>query len=406
MKILYYECFSGISGDMNLGAMVDLGVDADYLIDQLSKLNLQEYDIKIYRDSKMGIGGTRVEVIIKDEEHEDAHNHHHRNFEDIKEIITKSALNDKVKNLSLDIFLKVAGAEGKVHGKSISEVHFHEVGAVDSIVDIVGAAICFDYLKVDKVLCSTIEVGSGFVKCAHGVLPVPAPATVEILKGAPTKSERVPFEATTPTGAAILAAFVDEYTDNKSFVTNKVGYGVGKKDGNIPNLLRVFLGEEVRLKEDEAFFNEIKEEAYVLECNIDDMNPENYEYVMDKLFEVGAQDVYLTPIIMKKGRPAVILSVLYRSDIEEVVKSILFIETTTLGIRKYAVEKSMLKRVTDKVNTIYGEVRVKFALSKGKIVKYKFEYEDCKALARENKLPLSVIYEEAEKALKNSSIAL
>ena len=393
MKILYYDCFSGISGDMNLGAMVDLGVDRDYLIGELSKLNLHEYEIAIYRDSKMGIEGSRVDVILKEEHQDDEHHHHHRNFENIKEIIMKSELNDNIKSLSLKMFKKVAEAEGKIHGKPINEVHFHEVGAVDSIVDIVGAAICNDYLNVDKVVCSTVEVGSGFAKCAHGVLPVPAPATVEILKGIPIKSERVPFEATTPTGAAILSALVDEYTDNRSFITHKVGYGVGKKDGTIPNLLRVFLGEEAE--------NEIKSEAFILECNIDDMNPECYEYVVDRLFQAGAQDVYLTPIIMKKGRPAIKLSVLCSGEVEDTIKSILFMETTTLGVRKYLVEKSILDRVHDKVNTIYGEVRVKIALFQGNVIKHKFEYEDCKVLAKENNLPLSVIYKEAEKAMNN-----
>ena len=392
MRVLYYDCFSGISGDMNLGAMVDLGIEPQYLIDELTKLNLNEYEIKICKDSKMGIEGTRVDVILT-EEHHHGHEHNHRNLEDINEMIMKSDLSNRVKNLSLDIFMKVAEAEGKVHGKPINEVHFHEVGAVDSIVDIVGAAICIEMLKPDKIICSTVEVGSGFVKCAHGILPVPAPATAEILKGIPTKSEKVPFEATTPTGAAILSTLVNKFTDSKSFITHNIGYGVGKKDGNIPNMLRVFLGEEL----EESASDKLEAEEYILECNIDDMNPEGYEYILELLFKEGAKDVYLTPIIMKKGRPAVKLSVLCSSEVEKEIKTIIFKETPTLGVRKYKVEKFMLEREYDKVVTSYGEVRVKLAFYKGNLLKHKFEYEDCKTLAKNNEVSLSSIYKEAEK---------
>lgn len=279
MRILYYDCFSGISGDMNLGAMIDLGVDKDYLITELSKLNLEgEYKIEVRRDSRKGIEGTKVDVILKDDheehnhihgedhqhshehnhEHSHAHsndhehhhhcheyNHHiHRNLKDIENIINTSSLSDNVKKLSLNMFMKVAEAEAKVHGKPLYQVHFHEVGAVDSIVDIVGAAICLDYLKLDKIMASSIELGGGFVKCAHGLIPVPAPATVEILKGIPVKAGIVPFETTTPTGAAILAANVEEFTDMKEFTIEKIGYGVGGRDTDIPNVLRVYLAKK------------------------------------------------------------------------------------------------------------------------------------------------------------------
>lgn len=282
MNILYYDCFSGISGDMNLGAMIDLGVDKDYLIKELSKLKLQdEFELRITRDSRKGISGTKVDVILKHDHHEkvhedtlhkDAHenehhhehnhshnehdhshehfhkhnhdesnHHHHRNLKDIENLINSSELSEEVKKLSINIFMRVAVAEAKVHGKTIEEVHFHEVGATDSIVDIVGAAICRIYLKVDRVMCSSVELGSGFVRCAHGLIPVPAPATVEILRGIPVKSGIVPKETTTPTGAAILAELVDEFTDRKNFVINKIGYGIGNRDTEIPNVLRVFL---------------------------------------------------------------------------------------------------------------------------------------------------------------------
>ena len=387
MRVLYYDCFSGISGDMNLGALTDLGVDKEYLINQLLMLNLNEYELLIYRENKMGIEGNRVDVVLNHQE-----NHHHRNLKDIENIINSSLLSQEVKSLSLKMFNKVAEAEGKIHGKSIYEVHFHEVGAVDSIVDIVGAAICILYLKVDKILCSTVEVGSGFVKCAHGVLPVPAPATAEILKGIPIKSLNVPFEATTPTGAAILSANVNSFTDKKEFTISRIGYGLGKKDGNIPNILRVYLG-------DENVKDIVKVEEVIISCNIDDMNTENYDYIMERLFIAGAKDVYLTPIIMKKGRPGIMLSVLCQSEKEEELKEIIFRESSTIGIRKYMVLKEMLHRESYKTLTSLGEIGVKTVFYKGEQLRHKFEYEDCKKIARENRVPIIKVYEEAEKSI-------
>ena len=246
MKILYYDCFCGISGDMNLGALTDLGVDKNYLVNEISKLNLDsEYEIKIEKALKNGISGTRVDVLLKDHAHDEHnHEHHHRNLEDIKNIINSSCLNDKVKKTSLEIFMKVAEAEALVHDKPLDEVHFHEVGAIDSIIDIVGAAICLDYLNVDKISASSVQVGGGFVKCVHGIIPVPAPATVEILRNIPLKSGIVQFETTTPTGAAILAANVEEFTDKVDFSIEKTGYGIGHRDLEIPNVLRVYLGNK------------------------------------------------------------------------------------------------------------------------------------------------------------------
>lgn len=445
MKILYYDCFSGISGDMNLGALIDVGVEQNYLINELSKLNINEYELKIKRDVKNGISGTKVDVILKHEcsysdsesndrnidlikhnnshshdyeysnnkkhehnhhshVHEFHHDHQHRNLKDIKNIIESSSLNENVKNISLKIFEKVAQAEAKVHNKNIDEVHFHEVGAIDSIIDIVGAAICLDYLKIDKIKCSTVEVGFGFVKCAHGVLPVPAPATSEILKDISIKTN-IPFEATTPTGAAILAYSVNEFTDRKSFKIKKVGYGIGNKDNKeIPNVLRIFIGEE-ELEDknlscnNSSFFKDtcldfFRDEAEVIECNIDDMNPEMYEYIMELLFRNGALDVYLTPIIMKKSRPGIKLNVLYTSDKEENIKKIILTETTTLGFRKYKVERDMLKRDFSKIETKYGPVTIKNAYYKNKIIKSKPEYEECKKIALENNININEVYKE------------
>ncbi len=390
MKVIYYDCFSGISGDMNLGAMIDLGVDPDFLTEELKKLNIEDkYKLEIYKDSRKGIAGTKVDVIVHDHHHD-----HDRNLESIENLINTSTLNDNIKKISLKIFMKIAAAEAKVHGKDLYKVHFHEVGAVDSIIDIVGAAICFDYLNISRIMCSTVELGGGFVKCAHGLIPVPAPATMEILTGVPVKSGAVPFETTTPTGAAILAAVVDEFTDNKNFIIKKVAYGIGGRDTEIPNVLRVIIGETQEHK------NVKVEEFSILETNIDDMNPELYEYVMDRAFEAGALDVFLIPIIMKKTRPAVMLSALCRAKDENSIKAVIFKETSTLGIRKYSVDRECLDRDFEKINTQYGEVTVKNSYFQGVQIKSKPEYEDCKRIALEKGIPVKTVYEEV---LKNKN---
>lgn len=396
MKILYYDCFSGISGDMNLGAMVDIGVDKNYLISELEKLNINEYNINITKNTKNGISGIKVNITPLNsayyhDEHEKGHLHH-RNLYDVEKIINSSELSSSVKKLSLGIFKKVAVAEAKVHDKPIEEVHFHEVGAIDSIVDIVGAAICFDYLNIDRVIASRVEVGCGFVKCAHGILPVPAPATAEILTDIPIKAE-VPFEATTPTGAAILKYFVSDFTDSKNFKIDRIGYGIGTRENDkIPNVLRVFVGESEKFGQ--YCKDYIKDSIRVMECNIDDMNPENYEYVIDKLLKNGALDVYLTPIIMKKERPAVKLTVLYNEKIEDSMRNIVFLNTSTLGIRKYVVERDMLKRKSRKVTTKYGEVTVKDSYYNGKKIGSKPEYDECRKLAIKNNVSISQIQKE------------
>jgi len=383
MKILYYDCFCGISGDMNLAALIDLGVPKEYLIQELSKINLNsEYVIKIEKSVKLGITGTRVDVILNSHVHN--HDHHHRNLKDIEEIINSSDLSDKVKKLSLDMFMKVAKAEAKVHGKPLYEVHFHEVGAIDSIVDMGGAAICLDYLNVDKIIASPVQVGGGFVKCAHGLMPVPAPATVEILKNIPINAGIVQFETTTPTGAAILAANVEEFTRNVDFSIKKIAYGIGHRDLEIPNVLRAYLGE----KESYVKIGE----HYILETNIDDMNPELYGYVEEKLFEAGALDVFKTPIFMKKGRPGIKLSVLTNEKVEQDALDVIFEETTSIGVRKYKVEKIMLNRDFSKVKTEYGDITIKKSYYKGNLVKYKPEYEECKTIAKEKNISIDKVY--------------
>ena len=410
MKVLYYDCFCGISGDMNLGALIDLGVDKEYIIKQLSKLKLDsEYKIKIEKTTKKGISGTKVDVNLSHHHHHhhnDDHHHHgqqgsHRNLTDIEKIINNSNLSERVKTISLNMFMKVAEAEAKVHGKSLYEVHFHEVGATDSIIDFVGAAVCLDYLKVDRIMASSVQVGGGFVKCAHGIIPVPAPATVEILLGIPVKSGLVPFETTTPTGAAILAANVEVFTDKIDFSVEKVGYGIGHRELEIPNVLRVYLGS-IEKDEDKSEDGGEREEQYILETNIDDMNPEIFSYIEEKLFERGALDVFKTAIYMKKSRSAIKLSVLVKAKQENDVLDVIFRETTVLGIRKFKVEKIMLRRDFIQIKTMYGDVTVKNAYYQGKLVKYKPEYEDCKKIAKERNIPIAKVYREVYKRIEEN----
>lgn len=408
LKILYYDCFSGISGDMNLSALIDIGVDREYLLKELLKLNFNDYKIEINEDRRKGIYGTKVNVFssksndCKQMTHdcrndkESKYFYKYRNLKDIENMINSSTLKENVKQNALKIFKRLINAEAKIHGESLEDVNIHEVGAVDSIIYIVGAAICLDYLKIDKIKASTIEVGSGFVKCEYGILPVPLPTTVEILKNVPISS-KVSFEATTLIGAGILDNYVDEFTDEKNFKITKIGYGIGHKHvDDIPNILRVFVGEEAENKEDDY----LTDEVLVMECNIDDMNPEFYEYVIELLFDQGALDVYMIPIIMKKQRPAVKLNVLCRIEQENNIKDIILTNTTTLGFRKYKVNRNILRREMDKVDTKYGEITVKSAYYKGNKIKSKPEYEECKKAALENNIPISEVYKEVFSKIK------
>lgn len=427
MKILYYDCFSGISGDMNLAAMVDLGVDQKYLLNELKKLKVEGYSISFVVDQRKGITGTRADVLLADEhthnhfghEHSHEHNHSHdqkqtsfsfnnlkavfqphahthdRNFTNICQMIWESTLNENVKNISIEIFRKIAVAEGHIHGKPLDEVHFHEVGAVDSIVDIVGAAICVDFLQPDKIISSPVQLGGGMVKCAHGTFPVPAPATLEIMKDKPVKVGAVQVETTTPTGAAIITTLATEFTEHPQFKITKIAYGIGHRDNTIPNVLRLCLAEEAV----ETVVDVQSSSAMVLECNIDDMNPELYEYVMGKLFEAGADDVYFQPIIMKKTRPAIQLSVLVQHHLVLTMENILLKETSTLGLRKYEVQKTMLQREWKDVDTRWGKVRVKLGFLNNEVIKSKPEYEDCLKISKENNIPIMEVYREVASLL-------
>ncbi|MGA2479865.1 MAG: nickel pincer cofactor biosynthesis protein LarC [Spirochaetia bacterium] len=386
--ILYYDCFAGISGDMHLAAMVDLGVPQEYLREELSRLGLTGFTLRFTRDARKGITGTRADVEVA--AGHGTHSHESRAFADIRSLIVQSGLSEPVKTRSLAIFQRLAEAESTVHGVPVDEVHFHEVGAVDSIVDIVAAALCLEYLKPDRVYASTVELGAGFVKSQHGLLPVPAPATALLLTGVPVKTGAVPFEMTTPTGAAILVSNVQSFTDTARFMIKKVAYGIGHRDVEIPNVLRVFLAEAPNVP---------SVEACILECNIDDMSPELHGHVAELLFSAGASDVYFTPIVMKKSRPAVMLSVLCNSEAEQRLSELILRETTTFGLRRVAVQKTALEREIRTIATHLGDIRVKIALRDGKRLKMKPEYEDCRRIAQEQNMPLREVYEIVQKEI-------
>jgi len=385
---------------MNLGAMLDLGVDSKYLLKELGKLPIDYYKIKISRSKRGGITGTKFDVLVPTQKKASTHSDlKERTYRDVIKLIRQSKLSANVQNISLDIFTRLAQAEGKIHGHNIEDVHFHELGAIDSIIDIVGAAVCLDYLKVGKIISSPLQLGSGIIHCSHGTLPVPAPATAEILKGIPVKTGLVPFEATTPTGAAIIAATASVFTDKIDFTPEKIGYGLGSKESSVPNVLRLFLGK-LSTASVNSFDTETGD-AVVIECNIDDMNPELYDNLMELLFSAGAHDVFFTPIIMKKSRPAVTVSVLCDLSQQPAMEKILWLNSSTFGLRSYKVTKSMLPRKMVKVKTGYGVVNLKCGYLNGRIIKSKPEYEDCKRLAREKGVSALDVYESIDSIKRN-----
>ena len=404
MKIAYYDCFSGISGDMNLGAMIDLGIDSKLIIDGLRKLNLPGWHLDISKDQRHGITGTRVTVITDGGTDKNGHgnidihgnnsasghgnDHPRRNLSDINEIIESSSLDSKVRDLAIKIFTQIAQAEAKIHDKPLSEIHFHEVGAIDSIIDIVGAAICFNELDVERVYVSEIELGGGMVRCEHGLLPVPAPATASIINGFPVHVGAVDFEATTPTGAAIIAAIAEPMTEELSFVINRTGYGIGHTNNpSRPNVLRVFLADTKPQKQE-------SHKTLLMECNIDDMNPEISEYLSDKLFAAGADDVWFTPMIMKKGRPAFTLSVICEEERKEAVSEVIFCESTTIGLRVIPFMKETLHREFEEVQTRFGKVTVKKSYYCSRLVSAKPEAARCAEIARKTGIPMKHVIQE------------
>ena len=386
MKMLYFDCFSGISGDMIIGAFIDLGLDTDFLKKELKKLNLKNYKIEAKKIVKGGISATKFDIV---EVHK--HNHEERNLRVINKIIDNSKFDNETKTTIKKIFLKIAAAEAKIHNKPVNKVHFHEIGAVDTIIDVAGAVIGFKKLNIDKIYCSKLNVGTGFVEFSHGKFPVPAPATAEILKNVPVYHNDTEAELVTPTGAAIITALAESFGEMPSMKVEKICYGAGTKDLGQPNVLRVFVGEIVDNEIDEI------EKINVIETNIDNMNPEIYPYVVEKLIADGALDAYLTDIIMKKGRPAVKLSVLAKTKDADKLCRIIFDETTTLGVRIFSADKLMLNREIKTVNTKYGKIKVKISKLNGEIKNIMPEYEDCKRIAEKHEIALKEVFEKVKK---------
>ena len=372
---LVYDCFSGISGDMHIGAMLDLGVDAEWLRTELARLPMaDEFNLEVCRDAKHGIFGTRATVRLTGSPG------HHRHLPEIERIIRSAGYPDGTNDRALAIFRHVAEAEAKIHDKPVETVHFHEVGATDSIVDIVAAALCYDCLGVRHAFCKTLELGGGMVRCAHGLMPVPAPATAEILTGVPCRYDGIDQEATTPTGAAILKEFVQRFEAPAGFQSERIGYGVGQKDFDIPNVLRVMLGSLADAAPDHLE-TEINQEIH---CNIDDMPAEAFQPLVERLLAAGARDVYLTPIIMKKARPATKVSVLCPPELTDTLQEILFSNSTTIGVRVVDVSKRMLPREFRKVPTSAGTVTVKVVTQPDGRRRWKIEHDDVLALAAES----------------------
>ena len=409
MKILIYDPFAGISGDMNIGAMVSLGVPESYFRETIKQLHLPGAAVEFIRDVRKGISGIRALVHDHDVEensrggpsdHGNAHSHSHlpdRNLDDIKKIISESSLETVIKERSIAIFTCLAEAEALVHGKGIEEVHFHETGAIDSIIDIVCSAAAIEYIKPDRIISKPVELGGGFIKCAHGILPVPAPATAALLENIPVTAGRVNHEATTPTGAAIIRTLADEFSACYSCRIIKTGYGIGSRDVEIPNVLRVMLAETsdtVLPVSDINSSESCDTDAVMINCNIDDMNPEFYSHIMDKLFASGAKEVYLTPVYMKKNRPGTLLTVMTSQFLENDMKDIIFLETTTAGIRSHIVRQNMLERREELHESRFGMIRIKKLFRNGQCISVKPEYDDMARLAGENGVPVKDLYKE------------
>ena len=433
MKALYLEPFAGISGNMLLGALLDAGVPFEYLQEEFAKLHLGDYELVFKSVNKSGIQARYFNVLLPEEQeherthghfhdhehvheencvhdhHEHGHEHHHehehehvhddhthhhhehRNLHDIEEILEHSGLTEEVISKAKEVFLAIAKAEAKVHGSTIEEIHFHEVGAIDTIIDVVGNILALQYLGIEKIFTAPVNTGFGFVECAHGQMPVPAPATAELLQGMPHYRGTVDKEMTTPTGAALLKTLAVPVQEVPAgFTVTRIGYGAGTRDVSIPNVLRVNIGtyDENGLP---GGMDAGLETLVMLECNIDDMNPEILPYVLDRLLEAGANDAWLQPAIMKKGRPAQTLKVLCRKPVQQKLQQIMFMETTTLGIRSYPVVRIALERRWREADTPWGSVRIKEGLLHGQVINSVPEFEDCKRVAQESGQPLKKV---------------
>ncbi|MDY6906552.1 MAG: nickel pincer cofactor biosynthesis protein LarC [Thermodesulfobacteriota bacterium] len=388
---LYFDCSSGISGDMTLGAFVDLGVPVDWLKEHLRPLLHDGFDITETAISRNGIAARKVDVA--DLEHHGGHGHG-RTWRDIRTLISDSSLPDRVKTTALDAFTRLARAEAAVHGCDIEAVHFHEVGGVDAIVDITGSVLCMDYLGVQQVVASPLALGTGRVECRHGVLPVPAPATVEILQGIPVYGGDVPHELVTPTGAAIIAALATRFGPMPLMTIEKTGYGAGTREiESLPNLLRIVAGQF-------ADVHDVVERGSVLivETSIDDMPPEIFGHVIERLFADGALDVYMTPVFMKKNRPGTLLTVLCDAHSRDMIASRIFMETTAIGVRYYRADRQILPRKPVTVSTPFGPVKAKHITLPDGRTRVTPEYDACRAIAAEKDIPIGEVYKAVERS--------
>lgn len=389
MKTLYFDCFAGASGNMVLGALIAAGVDAESLKTELKKLNLPDFDLAVEKVDRSGISSIHVHVDIPDEKN-------HRHLPEIERIINESSLSDSIKARSIAIFNRLAEAEASVHGIELSKVHFHEVGALDAIIDIVGSCIGFEILEIEQFASSKIHAGSGFVDMAHGKFPIPPPAVAELLKGTPFYSTEIEGELITPTGAAIISTLCDNYGSLPELRLEVIGYGAGtRKYEKFPNVLRVMIGEAASLNENEGI-----ETLTVLETNIDDLSPQILGHFMDRALAEGALDCWFTPIQMKKNRPATLVSVLCKTADEQKFLELFYRETSTIGVRVSHVERNSLRRELTPVETEFGEVQVKTAYLDGEAINANPEFEDLKAAAVASGVSIKTVADAVAKAAK------
>lgn len=390
MRIAYFDCFSGISGNMVLGALVDIGVDLEKLRVELGKLPLEGYGIEASRVSKRGVRATYVDVIT-------AHPDQPRTLKDIMGLIDRSRLDEDLKKRGREIFARLTEAEARVHDLNIEAVHLHEVGATDTLVDVFGSLIGLKVIGIDEVRCSPLNLGSGLVQCSHGWLPVPAPITVELLRGVPAYAGEAKGELTTPTGAAIATGTAAGFGEMPLMRVEAVGYGAGRMDPEVPNLLRVLVGERLG-----AGGASGAETVMVTETNIDDMNPQFYDHIMEILLQAGALDVFLTPVQMKKNRPGVLLSAIGRREDTQRIVDVMVRESTTLGVRISETQRVSLPRSSGTVDTRFGQVRVKVARRGDGSSTMTPEYDDCKKAAREHNVSLGTVYSEVQRAWEDA----
>lgn len=388
-KLAFLDCSSGIAGDMFLGACLDAGAPAALLLAELSKLPVGSYELKPIRVLRSGIAATHVEISIPGNQPE-RHLHH------VEEIIDKSALSETVKTQSRKIFSRLAEVEGKLHDKPASKVHFHEVGAVDAILDVVGACVGMELLGIGDLVCSPLNVGSGRVEAAHGSLPVPAPATAELLRGAPIYSSGVEGELVTPTGAAIVTTFARSFGQFPAMMVERIGYGAGTKDfKGHPNVARLFIGDRTP---NSALRTPKSDAVSIIEANIDDMSPQLYGYFAERAFAAGALDVTCAAIQMKKNRPGLLVRVMAPPERADALSDLFFSETTTIGLRIHDARRKVLEREWATVDTEFGPVRIKLAKRDGRVVNAAPEYEDCQRLAEEKSVPLKEVMRAAQTA--------